>query len=73
VTPEDTAACVLAAVNWVQQRVEVVLIDVPGPHPSLAPLLAAHFRITYVETFLSTASSPLFDASCYIPSGSNLL
>jgi hypothetical protein len=36
-------------------------------------LLAADFRITYVETFLSTASSPLFDASCYIPSGSNLL
>lgn len=72
-TPEDAAACVLAAVNWVQERADIVLIDVPGPHLGLAPLLAARFQITYVENFLSTEGGPIFDASCYIPSGSNLL
>jgi GNAT superfamily N-acetyltransferase len=71
-TPQEVTACVLAAVGWAQQRAGVLLIDVPGPHPSLAPLLAARFQITYVETFVSSAPSPFFDARRYIASGSNL-
>jgi GNAT superfamily N-acetyltransferase len=69
---EDAAACVLASVYWALQQAEVLRIDVPGPHPCLAPLLERGFRITYADTFVSTASTPFFDASCYIPSGGDL-
>lgn len=72
-TPEDATACVLAAVNWALQQAEVLHIDVPGPHPCLATLLERGFRITYVDTFVSTAGTPFFDARCYIASGGDLL
>ncbi len=72
-TPEDAAECVLAAVNWASKRTNVLFINVPGPHPSLATLLSKGFRIAYVETFLSTADLPFFDPRCYIASGSDLL
>ena len=71
-SPAYAVACVLAATKWAQQRAEMVRIDVPGPHPSLAPLLERGFQILYVETFHSSASTPFFDARCYIPSGSDL-
>jgi GNAT superfamily N-acetyltransferase len=71
-TPEDATACVLAAVAWAHRRAAVLLVNVPGPHPALAPLLDVGFRITYVETFLSTAKTPFFDARRYIASGSDL-
>ncbi len=71
-TPEDAAACVLASVYWALQQAEVLRIDVPGPHPCLATLLERGFRITYADTFVSTASTPFFDASCYIQSGGDL-
>lgn len=69
--PEHATECVLAATNWARQRAELVRIDVPGPHPCLAPLLERGFHIIYVETFHTTGS--FFDARCYIPSGSDLL
>ena len=47
----------------------VLRIDVPGPHPSLAALLDAHFRIRDVETFMSAARTPFVDAQRYIGSG----
>jgi GNAT superfamily N-acetyltransferase len=72
-TPEDASACVLAAVQWAQKRAEVIRIDVPGPHPCLAPLLERGFRIVYVEQFVSSAHKPFFDPRCYIASGSDLL
>ena len=72
-TPEHATECVLAATRWAQQQAETVRIDVPGPHPCLAPLLERGFQIVYVETFHSTATTPFFDARCYIPSGSDLL
>ena len=71
--PEDATACVLAATSWARPRAERVRIDVPGPHPCLAPLLESGFHIIYVETFHSTATTPFFDARCYVPSGSDLL
>ena len=71
--PEYATESVLAAARWAQQRTEIVRIDVPGPHPCLAPLLERGFQIVYVETFHSTAIRPFFDARCYIPSGSDLL
>ncbi len=73
--PEHAAECILAATTWTRQQAgEVrVRIDVPGPHPGLAPLLERGFQIIYVETFQSSAATPFFDARCYIPSGSDLL
>jgi len=71
--PEDATACVLAAVNWALQQAEVLHIEVPGPHPCLVTLLESGFRITYVDTFISTAITPFFDARCYIASGGDLL
>ncbi len=70
---EDVTECVLAAVNWTLKHANVLHISIPGPHPSLAILLTKGFRIVYVETFLSTASIPFFDARRYISSSSNLL
>ena len=70
---EDAVACVVAAVEWARPRAAVLRINVPGPHPSLAPLLDAGFHITYVETFVSSATEPFFDAQRYLTSGSGLL
>jgi ribosomal protein S18 acetylase RimI-like enzyme len=73
-TPEHATDCVLAAVNWaLQHAAAVIRIDVPGPHPCLTPLLERGFHIVYLETFVSNAASPFFDACCYIASGSDLL
>jgi len=70
--PEDATACVLAAVGWAAQRAAVLHMDVPGPHPCLAPLLDSGFHIRYVDTLVSTAAAPFFDARCYLPSGGDL-
>ena len=71
-TPDQAQDCVLAAVTWARRHAPVVLLDVPGPHPALAPLLDARFRITYFDTFVSTADPPFFDARCYVGSGGSL-
>jgi GNAT superfamily N-acetyltransferase len=71
--PEDAAACALAVAHWAADHAPRVLINVPGPHPALAPLLAVGFHITYVETFHSEAESPTFDTRRYIASGSMLV
>ena len=71
--PEYATVCALAVTRWTQHWTKVVRIDVPGLHPSLAPLLESSFQIIYVETFHSTATTPFFDPHCYIPSGSDLL
>src|SRR6266851_5599336 len=54
--PAYATECVLAAIRWAEPRAERLRIDVPGPHPCLAPLLERGFQIIYVETFHSTAS-----------------
>ena len=70
--PEEAADCVLTAVNWALQRADVLHIDVLGPHPCLPALLQEGFRIMYVDTFVSTADPPFFEARCYIASGGDL-
>lgn len=70
---EDAAACVCATVAWARARGVVLRLALPGAHPALAPLLAAGFRIVYVETFLSTAETPFFDPERYTPSGDLVL
>lgn len=71
-TPENATACVLAATDWALRRTPAVLLEVAGPHPCLAPLLARGFHIVGVETFLSSAETPFFDPQCYVPSGGDL-
>ncbi len=70
---EDATACVLATVNLALQKADALHINVPGPHPCLAPLLERGFRITDVDTFVSSATTLFFDAQCYISSGGDLL
>jgi hypothetical protein len=70
--PEDAEVCVLAAISWARRRAKVLQIDVPGPHPCLTALLNARFRIVSVDTFVSSASIPQFDARNYILSGADL-
>jgi len=65
----DAAACVCAAVEWARRRVGIVRMVIPGPHPALAPLLAAGFRITDVETFVSSAVPAFVDPTRYVGSG----
>lgn len=71
-TPAEALNCVLAVVGWAHQRASILLIDIPGPHPALAPLLEMRFRITYVETYVSSAPTHFCDPHCYIASGSDL-
>jgi hypothetical protein len=71
-TPEHAVSCTLAALRWASKRAKVLRIDVPGPHPALAPLLRAGMRLVYIETFASNARQPFFDARCYIPASSAL-
>ena len=63
----DAADCVAALVHWVRDRGEVVQVAVPGPHPALPHLLAAGFRIRYVETFVSSCARPFCDPRAYAP------
>lgn len=68
-TTDDALAGVLAAVTWARQRAEVIRVSIPGPHPALAPLLAAGFEIVYVETYCASGEEPIFDPSHFVSSG----
>lgn len=71
-TPEEAAFCVCAAICWAKPHSSVVRIGVPSAHPSLSILLNCGFRITYVETFLSTSTRMFANMHCYVPSDSTL-
>ncbi|MDE3228921.1 MAG: hypothetical protein KGO05_03480 [Chloroflexota bacterium] len=68
-TPENARACVCATVRWAAARGGSARLAVPGPHPALAPLIAAGCRIVYVETFLASAGARHFDPTRYLPGG----
>jgi GNAT superfamily N-acetyltransferase len=70
---EDAAGCVVAVVDWARSRGSFLEIAVPGPHPALAPLLEARFRIVYVETFCAgDADGASIDPGRYVGSGGDL-
>ena len=69
---EDAPGIVAAAVGWVRRYADEARIVIPGPHPALRPLLEAGYRIVYVETFCSSATTPFFDPRRYLPSGDAL-
>lgn len=65
-------ACAVAAVGWAAARAPALILGVPAAHPCLPALLDAGFRLTYVETFVSTAENVPFDPARYLPSSSTL-
>lgn len=69
---DDAVACVLAAVDYAGKNADVLRIHLPGPHRSLAPLLELGFHITYLETFVSSASGQFFYPTYYVTSGADL-
>lgn len=68
---EDAVASVLAVVDWARRRGSFFEIAVPGPHPALAALLEARFRIVYVETYCASDEA-LLDPRRYVGSGGDL-
>jgi GNAT superfamily N-acetyltransferase len=66
-TSADATACVAAAVEWGRGHGEVIHAAVPGPHPALPALLAAGFRISYVETFVASHAEAFCDPQTYMP------
>ena len=71
-SPAAAAACVAAAVRWASGHGTVLRMDVPGPHPALAPLIEAGFRIAYVETLFASTAELFFDPTRYLGSGGSL-
>lgn len=60
------ARTVLAAVALALERSPVAALALPGPHPALAPLLAAGFRIVDVDTIM-TSPAGLLDWRRIVP------
>lgn len=72
VSPDDARDCTIATVAWAWRRAPVLRIDLPGPHPALAALLGAGFRIIDMDTFMSAAAEPFAAPDRYIGSGGSL-
>jgi GNAT superfamily N-acetyltransferase len=68
---DDAVPCVLAVVDWARTRGAFFEIAAPGPHPALAALLEARFRIVYVETYCASDEA-LVDPRRYLGSGGDL-
>lgn len=68
----EAVLCVLEAVRRAKQHSSLLRIGVSGVHPSLPVLLNCGFRITYVETFVSTSMTMFANMRCYVPSDSTL-
>jgi GNAT superfamily N-acetyltransferase len=68
VDSQTAGPCVLAAMDYAAARGSYLEIAVPGPHPAFPPLLAAGFRLVYVETYCA-ADIRLIDPERYIGSG----
>lgn len=69
---EDAAACTLAALGWARAQAAVLCLMVPGPHPALAALLRAGFRIEDTYSFATSGDEPFHDPRRYISSGPDL-
>ena len=55
--PADAGACVAAALEWARPRARAVRLDVPAPHPALAQLLEAGFRIVEDDHMFCSSSA----------------
>ncbi len=57
---------------WPCPHGSIVDVAVPGPHPRLAPLVEAGFRIIDVETFCASEQSVAVDPRWYLGFGGDL-
>jgi ribosomal protein S18 acetylase RimI-like enzyme len=69
---EEAGPALCAAIAWAATRADAIRVDLPGPHPGLAGLLEAGFRIGYIETFMLDSPRPFFNPRCYVGSGGAL-
>lgn len=69
---EDATACTLAALGWLRARADPLCLMIPGPHPALAMLLDAGFRIEDAYSFAASGDAPFYDPRRYISSGPDL-
>ena len=69
---EDAAACTLAALGWTRAQAATLCWMIPGPHPALAALLTAGFRIEDAYSFATSGDEPFYDPRRYISSGPDL-
>ncbi len=67
--PAHAAGAVRAVVAFAAESEEVdsITVDVPGPHPALAPLLEAGARIADQNLFCSSDAARFGDPRAYIP------
>lgn len=66
--PGDACACVAAALAWARPRARSVRLDVPAPHPALAPLLEAGFRIVEDDHVFCASTAAMAKAlASYLP------
>jgi len=66
-TEDDARRVAIAAVRYAAARAETVHVALLGPHPALAPLLAAGFRVEGSDTFMASRVN-LLDPRRYAPS-----
>jgi GNAT superfamily N-acetyltransferase len=66
-TEADMARTTVGLIRRAVERAERVHLALYGPHPALAALLDAGFRIADLDTFMASAND-LFDPAAYAPS-----
>lgn len=71
-TAKDARLCVFEAVRWAKRHSSSMRIGLSGLHSSLPDLLDCGFRITYVETFMSTSKTMFATMQRYVSSDSTL-
>lgn len=67
--PDSAIVCARAAARWAAARAGTIQLALPGPHPALAPLLEAGFRIVDTDAFMSIAPPDFVDPRRYLPIG----
>jgi len=68
----DAASCLVAIAERASKDAPFVELIVVGPHPGLAPLLGAGFRIAYIGTYGANEHA-VIDPARYVCSGGDLL
>lgn len=65
--PADAPAATLAVTRHAARFGGEVMLEIMGPHPAFAPLLAAGFQIRELQTFMASDPSAVGDPTSYIP------
>jgi hypothetical protein len=66
-SPADAVRTVTALLRWSAEVATEMTIPVFGPHPATAIMLASHFRVKDMDTYMASRDG-LIDLACYCPS-----